>query len=52
MILNTEYKHLTKYFKEKYTEMEVNYNKLSVGDDLKKLTKLVRIKKPKHVWIA
>ena len=37
MILNTEYNHLTKYFKEKYTEMEVNYDKLSVGEDLKKL---------------
>jgi hypothetical protein len=36
-ILNTKYEHQTINFKEKHTEIEVNYDKQSVGEDLKKL---------------
>ena len=36
-ILNTKYEHQTINFKEKHTEVEVNYDKQSVGEDLKKL---------------
>ena len=35
-ILNTKYEHQIINFKEKHTEIEVNYDKLSVGEDLKK----------------